>query len=80
MMAELLEKTGTNWPDLQAIAVLTGPGSFTGTRIGITAANTLGWLYRLPLIPLADKDFEGSIALLHSTSLPQTTRTILPSE
>lgn len=32
-----------------ALAVATGPGSFTGLRIGVVTARTLGWIDRLPV-------------------------------
>lgn len=32
-----------------ALAVATGPGSFTGLRIGVVAARTLGWIDQLPV-------------------------------
>jgi len=32
-----------------ALAVAAGPGSFTGLRIGVVAARTLGWIDRLPV-------------------------------
>jgi tRNA threonylcarbamoyl adenosine modification protein YeaZ len=33
----------------QALAVASGPGSFTGLRIAITAARTLAWIEQLPV-------------------------------
>jgi tRNA threonylcarbamoyl adenosine modification protein YeaZ len=32
-----------------SLAVAAGPGSFTGLRIGVVAARTLGWIDRLPV-------------------------------
>ncbi|MEO1388068.1 MAG: tRNA (adenosine(37)-N6)-threonylcarbamoyltransferase complex dimerization subunit type 1 TsaB [Cyanobacteria bacterium J06634_6] len=38
-----------SWQDLGFIAVATGPGGFTGTRIGVVAARTLAQQLDLPL-------------------------------
>jgi hypothetical protein len=35
--------------DLESIAVVRGPGSFTGIRTGIVTANTLGWVLSVPV-------------------------------
>lgn len=52
LIGELLDKTNTPLGEIKAIAVCSRAGSLTGTRIGVTVANTLGWLNKLPIIEL----------------------------
>ena len=40
---ELLKKEGFGHHDISEIKVSTGPGSFTGLRVGVSVANALGW-------------------------------------
>lgn len=48
--AELIDKTGKNWADLDAVAVATGPGNFTGIRISVAAARGLALALEIPAI------------------------------
>ena len=43
----LLNESGCTIDDISGIEINTGPGSFTGLRIGITIANVWGWLKRI---------------------------------
>jgi tRNA threonylcarbamoyladenosine biosynthesis protein TsaB len=49
MIEELLAQYKLKITDIKAITVATGPGSFTGLRVGATVANTLGYLLNIPV-------------------------------
>jgi tRNA threonylcarbamoyladenosine biosynthesis protein TsaB len=49
---ELLSETNVALKDVQAIAVSQGPGSYTGLRIGVSAAKGLCYALSIPLIAL----------------------------
>ena len=48
MITAMLESSRTKLSDLSLIACATGPGSFTGLRIGISAAQGLAWGLGIP--------------------------------
>ena len=47
---EVLKETQTNFKDLNAVAVSKGPGSYTGLRIGVSAAKGICYALDIPLI------------------------------
>lgn len=49
-IAELLARNGAAYADLGRIAVTTGPGSFTGVRVGLSAARGLGLALGIPVV------------------------------
>ncbi len=46
---ELLKKSDKKIEDITEIEVNTGPGSFTGLRVGVSVANALGWVLDVPV-------------------------------
>lgn len=50
MVDETLREAGLGFPEIAAIAVTVGPGSFTGVRAGLAAARGLALARDLPLI------------------------------
>jgi tRNA threonylcarbamoyladenosine biosynthesis protein TsaB len=49
LIEELLGEKTLTLSDITAITVVTGPGSFTGLRVGIAIANTLSKLLNIPV-------------------------------
>ncbi len=58
MISALLSEAEIDLSQLNLIAVVTGPGSFTGIRIGVAVAQGLGMSQSIPVMPLS------SLALL----------------
>jgi tRNA threonylcarbamoyladenosine biosynthesis protein TsaB len=46
----LLQEVHVDLKELDRIAVARGPGSYTGVRIGVTAAKTLAWSLGIPIV------------------------------
>lgn len=47
---EIIKEAGITFSDLSAVAVSQGPGSYTGLRIGVSAAKGLCYALEIPLI------------------------------
>lgn len=52
-IAALLEKHGFNKTDIEAFVVVSGPGSFTGLRVGLAAIKALAEILRKPIVPVS---------------------------
>lgn len=55
-VALAMDRTETSLADVEAIAVATGPGSFTGLRVGLSFAKGLALARRIPLIGVPTLD------------------------
>ncbi len=59
MMMEIdkgLKELSLKVKDLQFISVATGPGSYTGMRVGVIAAKTLAYAGKVPIVTLCSLD------------------------
>lgn len=48
-ISKILRKQRLTWKNIDRILVCEGPGSFSALRIGVTTANTLSFLLKIPL-------------------------------
>jgi len=49
LIDKVIKENGLKFSDISAIKVNTGPGSFTGLRVGVCIANTLGNILQIPI-------------------------------
>jgi tRNA threonylcarbamoyladenosine biosynthesis protein TsaB len=73
LVADALRNSALSMTDLHAVAVSKGPGSYTGLRIGVSAAK--GFCYALD-IPLLSVDTTAVIALHAGRNFPDAQRIV----
>ena len=52
----ILHEVGWELNEIGGLAVTTGPGSFTGVRIGLTTVKTLAWSLKVPFVGVPSLD------------------------
>lgn len=77
MVDEVLETAGAGYADLSRIAVTTGPGSFTGVRIGIAYARGLALALDIPAVGVGSLD---ALAFPHTHSGEGTVVAVLDAK
>lgn len=65
MISRLMSENGVKWPEIDALAIVRGPGSFTGLRIGSAVAQGLAFAQTLPVVTVS------SLHLLAEKALAQ---------
>ncbi len=68
LIASMLDTCGVRIADLRVLAVCTGPGSFTGLRIGVAFAKGLAAPGGLPLVGLSALDILAAAAPYYSSA------------
>jgi tRNA threonylcarbamoyladenosine biosynthesis protein TsaB len=61
---KILNKSSKSLDNIEGIVVFKGPGSFTGLRIGLTAANALAYGLQIPIVACSDDWIEQGIKAL----------------
>lgn len=49
LIDKLLSRQGVKLKELDGIKINPGPGSFTGLRVGLAVANSIGWALDIPV-------------------------------
>lgn len=67
-IAGCLERSGIAITTLQAVAVSIGPGSYTGLRVGLSAAKGICYAQQIPLITIGTLDMMAHAAMDSATT------------
>lgn len=60
VIEEAFRETNLTPQDIDKIFVSTGPGSFTGIRVGLAVAKTMAWALNIPIIPISSLEVIAS--------------------
>ncbi len=60
VLAEAFENAGLKPQYIDKIFVVTGPGSFTGIRVGLTVAKTMAYALNIPIVPISSLEVMAS--------------------
>ena len=70
VLAEAFDKAKLKPQDIDKIFVVTGPGSFTGLRVGLTVAKTMAYTLNIPIVPISSLEVmaseKGGTALINA--------------
>ena len=53
LVERLMKKAGLAWRDLDAVAAASGPGRFTGIRVGMSFAAAAGFQLKIPVLAIS---------------------------
>lgn len=67
-MEEIMKQSGKTTKELNAVAVGAGPGSYTGLRIGVSAAKGLAFALQIPLIAVNTLQIMAAMAVQQNSS------------
>ncbi len=70
-LRNVLDEANVNMDDIEGVAVVIGPGSFTGLRVGLAVAKGICWSLDLPLIGVS-----SLMAIAHCSS-PELERVVV---
>ena len=60
VLSEAFENVGLKPQDIDKIFAVTGPGSFTGIRVGLTVAKTMAYTLNIPIVPISSLEVMAS--------------------
>lgn len=72
LLEKFLSKEGTSLDEVNKIIVCSGPGSFTGIRVGVSMAMAMGFALNIPVTTIPKNKVPSDLIKLISLKLPKT--------
>lgn len=74
----ILKKKKLSLQDIEKILVNQGPGSYTGVRVGVTVANTLGWSLNIPVFGYKEGELDIALQKVAKSKEKNFSKIVLP--
>lgn len=70
LIEKFLKQHKAKWQDVKKIVVCSGPGSFTGIRVGVSLAQALGLALNIPVMAVPKNKVPKNLTKLPGIKLP----------
>ncbi len=69
LLEKFLKKNKVSFNDIAKVVACSGPGSFTGIRVGLSMAQAFGFAKNIPIITIAKNKIPADLTKLESSKL-----------
>lgn len=77
-LLQYLQEVSIDPCDLEGVIVVTGPGSFTALRAGVSVVNTFAFVHEKPLISVPNKELKDISELLKEVDFTKLNTFVTP--
>lgn len=71
LLEKFMKKHKTTWKQISKVVVCSGPGSFTGIRVGVSLAQALGFALHIPVVAIPKNKVPKDLTKLSTLRSPK---------